>query len=149
MVRDVTVGKTTQYTVKDIPHLYGIELQRTIDRNTASHSMIVALREVLRRKKSKTTELSRVLIAGFAAAWPYISGTHIEHLLAIGRITLLWEVGAVLGFDNDNGDLLWLDDAVDCEGRQLSTEKIADSSLSSNVVADWVFELAVTQTLLF
>ena len=99
------VGTGNQYVVKDVPHLYGIELQRTLDRNAASHALIEALRLVLKRNQSKTTELAKFLIAGFAAARPYISTTHIEHLLVFGRLTLLWEVAAELDISEPNGGL--------------------------------------------
>ena len=112
IVRDIIVGNDKKYTINNVPHLYEVGLRRTIERNAASHKIVEALRLVLKRNKSKATALVKVLIGGFAAARPYISTTHIEHMMTIVRLTLLWDTRAELGFDNNDSDISWFDEQI-------------------------------------
>ena len=142
IARDIIVGNDKKYTINNVPHLYEVGLRRTIEQNAASHKIVEALQLVLKQNKSKATALVKVLIAGFATARPYISTTHIEHMTTIARLTLLWDTGAELGFDNNDGDISWFDES-------LNAAAIVTSSPSKNTINNWVADLAVSQCLLF
>lgn len=91
LVRDIIVGSSKKYTIKDVPHLYEVEFQKTTEQNAASHKILETLQSILKRNKNKSSDLEKVLIGGFAAARPYILTTHIKHLLAFRILILLWQ----------------------------------------------------------
>jgi hypothetical protein len=120
--------------------LVTLSISNNLSRFQKDRAIVNALKKMMGFKQNQPTNCTHHLLGAFVAAHPQISVNCQELMIAFPQKSLLLEVKAVVESDCSSLriDFCWL-----------ALENVANSSLSSSALANWVVSLAQDQHEIF